>query len=478
MKTTRIILLSLFLWNCNTKAQKKTLPIITKDGFLVYKYTKQEHLDTLGYRFQLKKAEINQNTESWTTSQIQEFEQKINNLQSLDNLSSREYLSFPNDLLQYSKQGNIEERLPKIQSLLTKGKNIWISNFVALSESECVFDHLMINGTAEIQQKIKHTLIKKLYDGTPNDFSYIAPLLLDEKSDAYYNALLQMYSNVKENDFMRTDYYYSVLPELARVGGKKAIPFIFECFRTERKTTLNLNSVINHMAIILERLEQYHDIDKQTIKDIIKQTRQSGIMFYLYEFKDNPNKIVSDKECINTIIKKAQNSGLLPKEIPKRLEYLITLSYCNNHYFLDQKDFLETIKVKFTYNANPYAGSGHFLDKSRGYSTIMRKFMEGVERDLPNFYRQEYLRSDTDFTLFLGNDTKGYVIKLDKNKLLDENHVAISALFNTVLQQQNIEKRFMVKKDTTTWKPNMKLVTYEKQNAIATFLNLVTTIHK
>jgi len=458
-----------FTFSCN--GQKKN-NIQAINGFIVYQYKNQKDLDTLGYRFQLRSSEKNEAPEEWTTEQIVNFEEKIKTLKSLYDLSSREYISFSFDLLMYCKQGVLEERTPKVLRLFAKD-TMGISNFISITKTERAIDYLIDNVTPEVHEEIKQLLFKRLANGIPNDITYIAPLLLEEKSDSYYNSLLQLYEKSKNNDFLRTDYYYSILPQVVRLGGKKAIPFIFECFNDELETALRKENVIRHMAILMGLLERYHDLTPEIIKDIEKRMKKSGTMSQFYNFKENPEKVISDKAEINAIIKKAQNSDLLPLEITKGLKRLLTISYCENNYGLEIANFLEIIKVKFDYNASPYSGSSHFLNKSAGYSKIMKKFMEASQADLSTFYQDEYLRynsnGDSNFALFLGNELEGYVIKLDKNKLLDENHLAIPALFNAVLKQKNSMKQFTVKKDSTTYKSGAKIVRYEKEGSIKMF---------
>lgn len=321
----------------------------------------------------------------------------------------------------------------------------------------------MLNGDETTKKQIRDALIKRLKKGNRVDFDDISPLLMDDSSEAYYNALLTM------GDFE------DILPEIARIKGVKELPHIFKVYKNVMNNTMNPRYVINYMGYVLKRLEQFHHIDKTTEKLVVDLTKKSNTVgFYLYEFKDKPNKIKSDTAYINTILKKAQDYDLIPKKIPQRLKYVVQRAYCNDHYYFYKDKLMEMLKVQFAYNANPYAGSSHFTDKSTGYATIMEQFMEAAQLDLPKYYQDTYLRYDSNmnphFALFLGSENTGYVLELDGNKLIDENHLAIVSLFNTTLKQEQSEKQFTVKADTTTYKNDIKIARYEKENAINGFL--------
>lgn len=120
-KVLRILyLVPILTYNCNSVAQKSHDPIITKEGFTIYKYTLQKYLDTLGYHFKLRAPEISFSetilTAKWSDKEIKAFETKIDNIKSLDDLSNRDYMGFAYDLLEYSQQGLLTDRLPKILS--------------------------------------------------------------------------------------------------------------------------------------------------------------------------------------------------------------------------------------------------------------------------------------------------------------------------------------------------------------------------
>ncbi len=464
----------LFFLQCQTITKKKHKPIFTEKGFVIYKYTEQKNIDTLGYHFNLKNKEQNLNngdSKKWTTLQLKEFEQKMDTLSSLYNLNSQEYISFSSNLLNYSKQGDIKERLPLILKLFSKIK-ISSSEFISQLDFEYVLDHIILNESEEVKKIVNNALVKRLYNGTPNDFDYIAPLFLDNTSKKYYNALIQMYRNIEDNNYLKTVYYYNVLPEIARIAGRKGIEHIFKCFRHELSNGGNIERIIYHMESILARLEHFHDIDNDLIKIITEQTKKSKILFALYDFKKNPVKVSSDKEQIINIIKKAQANNLLPLNIPKRLQYRIISNYCNNYYNIDTEEFLEIIKATFKYNSSSFTGSSHFVDKSRGYRTIMEKFMITSQSDLPNFYAGQNLRHTENFSLFLGSQKEGYVIKVNGEEFLNKNHIAISELFNHVLKENKIGKQFSVK-NLSKQKEHEMFVSYQNLNQIDNFLKSI-----
>ena len=157
---------------------------------------KEKDLDTLGYHFKLINEDIPYvPIYTWSDRQIKEFEQRITTLQF------NGYLRLQFDLFQYSKQGSIEDRLPKLFQVL-QNQNVGIYNFISYTYGDGVIDNLVIEGNPVIISKIKEALIKRLRNGNTSDFRQIAPIMHNDSSTAYYKTLLSIKENIVDNDFI------------------------------------------------------------------------------------------------------------------------------------------------------------------------------------------------------------------------------------------------------------------------------------
>ncbi len=466
MKKTLVIFFILFL-SKRTFSQFENKGTLNSNSFKILVYQNQKDLDTLGYEFKLKKSEINSKKESkWSETKLLEFENKITDLKSLYNLPSNEYISFGSDLREYSEQEPLEKRLSKILSLL-QNQEINIDNFISYDFGKGTLDKIILeNKSSKIISDIKKSLIERLRYGTTVNFNLIAPILFFENSPDYYQALLQIKQNIGDNDFLKTAYYFTIVPELARIGGLKSIPIIAKTLEDELKTTMNKSGVMENLITIIHKLEE---------SNIPKQDLEKEINKYFGKHITTPYKTPKIRSELNLekIILLAKSYNLISEKELDKIKYEILYSYYLKNSRIDKDELLKVVGVAFNYNSSPYVGSGHFLNKSAGYTKIMETFMSISRCDLPSYIVDKHLRFDAnknpDFALFLGNDSVGYVIKLNPNMLLDTNHLAIKKIFNKALLDIKSKKRFTIK---TEDRHNNK-VTYQVNDNINSFLEKV-----
>lgn len=471
-------------------------PTLVYKNQYVYHYTSQKDLDTLkrGFFLANKKRSINfylenpnsdyaQDTiiETWNAKRIQEFENQIAKTPTFTNISLREQNKLGRLFSEYCKQGEMKDRLPTVKYFSEKSNNT--ANDILTSSSNSFsysspLNYFMLYGNDSIQKETIKIIIQRIPRISPYDFSEYAPFLVNENSNSYYTALTLLQKNIdtiqdrKKHMFNLVNYLNYVAPEVARVGGKRAVSSLLKTidFIFKNESELYVSEYFNKdLETVFILLYKFHKIDPKTHKKISNQLKKYGID--INELIQN-NTLINYQLDLNTLVAKAKRYGLLTTNLSKNQAYQIARDYVMSSYNIKISDFLKNISVTFSFESTHF-GSGHLVAYSTpNYDGIMDKHMIAALADIPNYYTESYLyktNAETpNYALFLGDEKEGFVINTTDKTLADFDYKAVSHLFNALLKHKNIEKRFTIKENTAQKRYE---VVYAKPNALDSFIS-------
>ena len=481
MKYFILIATTLSLLNsCNSQNKIKALPPIKVAAEqYVYHYTSQKDLDTLELGFKLKgnkrsftyileSGEIPKNLKikKWDAEKIKKFEDSIQKTPSFTNISLREVNKWEDAFSIYCKQGEMKDRLATIKTFAEKSGSNQLYILISLIEGykyRAPLDYFMCYGTDSIKKETTKILIKLIKNGETYNIGRIMPLLADNSSEEYYRAL-------KQNK--RLDRNMTVVaPELARLGGVKAMEDILNTIDYLSDKYLRKEYLIEDLELIFNNLYRFHKIDNKTKAYHNKRLAKYNLDVDLLLAK---NKKLVYQLDIDMLEEKALKLGLLTKKLTKNQRFQIAESAISKG--ITARNFLKNIHVIFSYKSTHYA-SGHLVVYSTpDYSGIMEQFMIALSTDLPNYFTATRLYKDSGYTphnyLFLTNGQEGFVLKTKDKDEKDYDHKAVSLLFETVLKHHSIDKQFIIKKDKSLPQYN---VFYGNEEKIKQFLKLFNT---
>lgn len=444
---------------------------------LVYHYVNQKDLDTLGFGFKLKPVAPTFETadttlENWTVEQIAQFEQKMSATDAVKKLDMYERLSFAENLVQYSRQGDTEVRLAQIAKLSRQLNAGYDELFIGLSGFR-VLDYWVMNGDSSVRQLAEQIVIERI-PGSAWTAGRAAPLLVHNSSEAYYAALKQLKLNVDtianpdKRSFHMQVYFADALPEVGRVGGKEAIPLMLKWLQqVVDDKPHNINTFLDDAHNAFRRLLKYNEIDKTTTQSLTEELKNFGI-----NLDTSPDDTALDIYQLDEIVAKAKSAGLLDSDLSPLQSYEIAKTYCMHGYKLSATDILTHLNILFIYNSDPHSGQSHIISGSAPYNNLMEQFMTAARSDLPDFSFDSYLHKDhnmdPNYALMLGNGKEAFVIKLTDHNKGDFHHEALSQLFNVALAYKKVEKRFRYQVNEEKQEVEVR---YEKRGAIAAFLD-------
>ena len=478
--------------------EQSLAPIKVANNQFIYHYISQKNLDTLNYDFSLNNTRRpfsfklnNPNsdyaqdtvTEIWSVERIRNFEEKINSRATFLDMTTRERMNSLEPAFQdYCKQGNMKDRLATINHFSensdVRGNDVLLSGLNSFS-SRRPFDYFMLYGNDSIKRETIKIILNRIPKIGPYYFKNLAPLLINENSEAYYKAMHLFRTNIDtiqskpKRKAYKQDYIKYVAPEMARVGGVKIVDDVLNTvdyiFKTNKSYYVQQH-FRNDVKTVFVALFRFHKIEQALINKISTRLKKQGIN--LKELIQNNTTTIYQLD-LDSLVAKAKKSDLLKNNLSKNQRFQIAIDYTYS-YNIEPSSFLKNIPVIFSYKSTHFA-SGHLVTyRTPPYDDMMNKFMAAAITDIPDFYTATYLRKDRYgdpiYALYLGNKYEGFVLETTDTEDSHFNHEAVYLLFNTVLKHKNIEKRFSFKANESKYRYE---VTYAKPNAVESFLNSI-----
>ncbi len=465
MKLFFLPILALFIFpfsNCKKESTTKPLPPKkVKKGQYIYHYTQQKHIDTTSFNsFKLKQKDSLKREDIFRTSKLSEneiknFEEHIENYTDFDKMSDKKRLYIDSNIAKYVRSIDKAKALDFAIKLCKKTENKYINKLVSTIDHHNVLDYLILYGNEDIRKKAQKLLIDKFSVNHTSDFTFYYHYLKDNKSENYFKKIEELKLNLDKKErnhncnptcYPSLFYFFQdILPEYARVGGKKSIPNMIKWYKQiSKKDPLNNYDYAYGFATAIRILINYYEIDHDTKK----------VFFNL--LKNDPNAIsfinqkhlyYKDLNIIKNIFKKSGYN----KQLSVEDENAIAQSFYENNYTINIKDVLQRYNLLFFYSTLN-KGIGHMnYSGPANYKKTMQLFLDACENDIPTFDIQTYLKSslfgEPNYAILLGNKKEAFLVKTTDDDERQFNHSVIKDLFNYVLSTKNINKSFEYAKE-------------------------------
>ncbi len=121
----------------------------------------------------------------------------------------------------------MKDRLETVKLFSEKTSDVGNGVLVSIvNRNRGPFDYFMLYGNDSIKQETTKIILERIPRIRPFHFTYLSPLLINEKSDAYYNAMsLLLKKSDKIYEFNRNVIEDYIIPEMARVAKKMPSPY-------------------------------------------------------------------------------------------------------------------------------------------------------------------------------------------------------------------------------------------------------------